>query len=87
MTLECSRVEKLVLIIGKAAKDAAQVASEIDSLPGISVTSRSRSMIDVEVSEPAATEALRSYASQHGLEVETMPEAQLMEPISPFKPR
>lgn len=80
-------MEKLVLIIGKAAKDAAQVASEIDSLPGVSVTASSQSMIDVEVSEPAATEALRSYASRHGFEVEPMPDAQLIEPISPFKAR
>lgn len=81
-------MEKLVLIIGKAAKDdAAQVASEIDGLPGISVTYQSPSMIDVEVSEPAAAEALRSYASRHGFEVEPMPEAQLIEPISPFKAR
>ncbi|AWC25069.1 hypothetical protein WHT83_11010 [Aminobacter sp. P9b] len=80
-------MEKLVLIIGKVAKDAAQVASEIDSLPGISVTSRSRSMIDVDVSEPSAAEALRSYAGRHGFEVEPMSEAQLIEPISPFKAR
>lgn len=81
---EVGNVEKLVVILNKATNDAAKVAGEIDSLPGISVTSQSRSLIDVEASEPAAAEQLRDYASRHGLEVESISEPQLIEPISPF---
>ena len=81
---EIGNVEKLVVILNKATNDADKVAGEIDSLPGISVTSRSRSLIDVEASEPAAAEQLRDYASQHGFEVESASEPRLIDPVSPF---
>lgn len=77
-------MQKLVVILGKSVKDAAMVAGEIDSLPGISVTSLSRSLLDVEASEPAAAEQLRDYARQHGFAVESASEPQLIDPISPF---
>lgn len=77
-------MEKLVLILGKAVKDSASIAQEVDGLPGISVTGFSRSLVDVEASEPQAAEQLRGYASRHGFEVEQLTSPELIEPISPF---
>lgn len=77
-------MEKLVVILSKSVRDPSRVAGEIDELPGISVTSKSRSLIDVEASEPAAAEQLRAYASSHGFEVERVSDPRLIDPVSPF---
>jgi hypothetical protein len=79
-------MEKLVIVVDKKTHDSAEVARDVAAIPGVSVTSRSRSFVDVEASEPRSVEQLRAFTSQHhGLSLEAAPEPQLMEPISPFK--
>lgn len=80
-------MEKLVVILSKTVEDVSKVADELDKLPGVAVTARSRSLIDVEVSAPSAESQLRSYAQDHGFEVEQASEPQMIEPIPPFKAR
>lgn len=78
-------MEKLVVIARNPVSDMVELVQAIENLPGISVTAHSRSLIDVEAQAPRAVVGLRNYARQHGLAVEDVPEAQLMEPISPFR--
>jgi len=78
-------MERLVLISEKPLSEEAPLVQEIDSMPGISVTSVSSSFIDVEVAKPQSGATLRAFALEHGLSVEATPEVQLMEPISPFR--
>jgi hypothetical protein len=78
-------MQKLVIIPDRPLSDESSIVSEIDNMPGISVTYSSPSFIDVEVAQPRFGKNLRAFARERGLSVETSPEAQLMEPISPFR--
>ncbi|MDN2582729.1 hypothetical protein [Aquibium sp. ELW1220] len=78
-------MERLVIISDKPLSEEAPIIREIDSMPGISVTSVSSSFIDVEVTQPRSGATLRAFAREHGLSVEATPEVQLMEPMSPFR--
>ncbi|MFN3548359.1 MAG: hypothetical protein ACK4U0_12790 [Mesorhizobium sp.] len=78
-------MERLVIISDKPLSDETSIIRQIEAMPGISVTSFSPSFIDVEVTQPRFGATLRAFAREHGLSVETTPDAQLMEPISPFR--
>lgn len=78
-------MEKLVLISDTPLSEGATIVRELGAMPGVSITSVSPSFIDIEVAQARSGDNVRAYARQHGLEVEDMPEAELMEPISPFR--
>jgi len=78
-------MERLVLFSDKPLSDETPIIRQIADMPGISVTSVSPSFIDVEVAQPRSGATLRAFAREHGLSVEASPDAQLMEPISPFR--
>ncbi len=78
-------MERLVIISDKPLSDETPIIRQLEGMPGIQVTSVSRSFIDVEVAQPRFGATLRAFARENGLSVEATPEAQLMEPISPFR--
>jgi ribulose kinase len=78
-------MERLVIISGKPLSADGPIVRELEGMPGVAVTSVSPSFVDVEVSQPVFGASLRAFAREHGLEVEATPEAQLMEPMSPFR--
>lgn len=78
-------MERLVIFSDKPLSDETSIIRQIEDMPGISVTSVSPSFIDVEVTQPRSGVTLRAFARENGLSVEATPDAQLMEPISPFR--
>lgn len=78
-------MERLVIISAKPLSADGPIVRELEDMPGVAVTSFSPSFVDIEVSRPGLGATLRAFARQHGLELEATPEAQLMEPMSPFR--
>jgi hypothetical protein len=78
-------MERLVIISDKPLSDEAPIIRQLEGMPGVQVTSVSPSFIDVEVAQPRFGATLRAFARENGLSVEATPDAQLMEPISPFR--
>ena len=76
---------KAVVILEKdQADDAGPIVDEISAMPGIDVTGWSKSFIDV-VFEGDAWQALKNFVTKKHLSLSAEPEAELIEPIDPWK--
>lgn len=76
-------MKKVVILAYNTNRDATLDA--LGSTKGVKIIDGSGNrFIDVEVS-PGSEQVLADFCRNNGLDLENMPEAQLMDPISPFK--
>ena len=72
-----------VVVINRDAKqDAQKIASELGGVPGVEVTAKSPSYVDIITNGDVLTEEkLKSIVSGLGAELHITPEVQLIDPI------
>lgn len=76
---------KMVIIIDDA-HDAASVARDVASIPGVSVTSLTEGFVDVDAASKGSLVQLKRFAeSSTGLSLHRVADAELMEPIPTSK--
>jgi hypothetical protein len=76
---------KMVIIIDDA-HDAASVARDVASIPGVSVTSLAEGFVDVDAASKGSLVQLKRFTeSSTGLSLHRVADAELMEPIPTSK--